>query len=227
MDQTDHYASLGGRFYSAYIEHPVLGRAIIRLLWGGDARPMYRSLEALGDVEAGVTVVDAGCGAGLALHWLEPSRVGRYLRTDDSPAMLARARDRANQRGFSTIELELADIAATPLEDAEADLYLLYNVLHVVSEPQAAVAEATRCLKPGGQLVEARCCAARCAASTASSSASGASRPACWDRAGPEPICTAGSMPSPTWSLRSAARSRSFGRGNRDGGRRCTGARRR
>jgi len=67
--------------------------------------------------------------------------------------MLARARDRANQRGFRTIELELADIAATPLEDAEADLYLLYNVLHVVSEPQAAVAEATRCLKPGGQLV--------------------------------------------------------------------------
>lgn len=108
MPQTDDYAGLGGRFYSAYIERPLLGRAVIRLLWGGDARPMYASLETLQHIEAGVTVVDAACGAGLALRWLEPSRVGRYIGADNSPAMLERARERANRRGFRDAEFELA-----------------------------------------------------------------------------------------------------------------------
>ncbi|MDQ3319062.1 MAG: class I SAM-dependent methyltransferase [Actinomycetota bacterium] len=153
MPQTDDYAGLGGRFYSAYIERPLLGRAVIRLLWGGDARPMYASLETLQHIEAGVTVVDAACGAGLALRWLEPSRVGRYIGADNSPAMLERARERANRRGFRDAEFELADIAAIPLEDGQADAYLVYNALHVVSDPEAAVAEAARCLKPGGRLV--------------------------------------------------------------------------
>ena len=152
MAQTDDYAGLGGRFYSAYIERPLLGRAVIRLLWGGDARPMYQSLEALRHLEPGLTIVDAACGAGLALHWLEPSRVGRYFGTDASPTMLERARERASRRGFDAVELKLADVATTPLEDAQADLYLLYNALHVVSDPQAAAAEAVRCLKPGGRL---------------------------------------------------------------------------
>lgn len=150
---TDDYAGLGGRFYSAYIERPLLGCTVIRVLWGGDARPMYTSLEELRRLDTGLTVVDAACGAGLALRWLEPSRVGRYLGADVSPAMLARARERAHRRGFAAAEFELADVAAIPLADAQADLYLLYNALHVVPDPQAAVAEAVRCLKPGGTLV--------------------------------------------------------------------------
>ncbi len=153
MAQTDDYAGLVGRIYSAYIERPLLGRAVIRLLWGGDAHPMYESLEGLSDVEAGMTVVDAACGAGLALRWLEPSRVGRYLGTDNSPAMLERARERARRRGFGAVEFQLADVTATPLDDGQADLYLLYNALHVVSAPEAALAEAARCLKPGGRVV--------------------------------------------------------------------------
>ncbi|MDQ3662113.1 MAG: class I SAM-dependent methyltransferase [Actinomycetota bacterium] len=152
MAATDHYGGLGARFYSAYIERPLLGRVVIRLLWGGDARPMYRSIEALRDLSVGLTVVDAACGAGLALRWLEPSRVGRYLGVDNSPAMLGRARERARRRGFGEVELELADIAAIPLEDATADICLLYNALHVVPDPQRAVAEAVRLLKPGGRV---------------------------------------------------------------------------
>lgn len=152
MATTDDYGGLGARFYSAYIERPLLGRAVIRLLWGGDARPMYRGLEALQDLPAGLTIVDAACGAGLALHWLDPGRVGRYLGVDSSPAMLARARALAHRRGFRDAELEEADIAAIPLEDETADVYLLYNALHVVRDPMSAVAEAIRCLRPGGLL---------------------------------------------------------------------------
>lgn len=152
MAATDDYGGLAARLYSAYIERPLLGRAVIRLVWGGDARPMYASLARLGDLSAGLTVLDAACGAGLALKWLEPSRPGRYLGIDSSPAMLAHARKRAHQRGFRNVRLELADVAAIPLEDATADVYLLYNALHVVPEPQGAIAEALRCLKPRGRL---------------------------------------------------------------------------
>lgn len=66
--------------------------------------------------------------------------------------MLGRARKRARRRGFQGAELERADITAIPLESRAADVYLLYNALHVVAEPEAAVAEAVRCLKPGGRL---------------------------------------------------------------------------
>ncbi|MDQ3631482.1 MAG: class I SAM-dependent methyltransferase [Actinomycetota bacterium] len=152
MATTDTYGGLGARVYSAYIERPLLGRAVIRLVWGGDARPMYERLEALRDLEGGLTVIDAACGAGLALRWLEPSRVGRYLGVDNSPTMLGRARERARRHGFHSAELEQADIATIPLEARAADVYLLYNALHVVPEPEAAVAEAVRCLKPGGRL---------------------------------------------------------------------------
>lgn len=149
---TDGYGGLSARFYSAYIEHPLLGRMVIRLIWGGDARPMYHSLGALRDLDTGLTIVDGACGAGLALRWLEPSRVGRYLGVDSSPTMLARARERARRRGFRHAEFKLGDIAAIPLEDTTADMFLLYNALHVVAAPERAVREALRCLKPGGRI---------------------------------------------------------------------------
>ncbi len=152
MAATDGYGGLGGRFYSGYIERPLLGRAVIRLVWGGDANPMYRSLEGLRDLRTGLTVLDAACGAGLTLKWLDPSRVGRYVGIDNSPAMLRRARERAHRRGLRAVELELADIEAIPLEDETADICLLYNALHVVPDPGRAVAEIVRCLKPGGRL---------------------------------------------------------------------------
>ena len=149
---SDDYGGLAARLYSAYIERPPLGRAVIRIIWGGDARPMYASLERLRRLSAGLTVVDAACGAGLALHYLEPTRVGRYVGIDSSPTMLKRAGERGRRRGFRHLELRIGDVTAMPLEDATADVYLLYNALHVVSDPEQAVAEAMRCLKPGGRL---------------------------------------------------------------------------
>lgn len=122
------------------------------MLWGGDARPMYERLESLKALEPGATVIDAACGAGLALRWLDPARECRYLGVDCSPAMLARARERARRRGFVNAELQLGDVASVPSEDASAGAYLLYNMLHVVTEPERALAEALRCLEPGGRL---------------------------------------------------------------------------
>lgn len=67
--------------------------------------------------------------------------------------MLDRARRTAARRGFSGADLQLADVEAIPLPDGAADVALLYNALHAVPDPQAALREVTRCLKPNGQLI--------------------------------------------------------------------------
>lgn len=38
-----------------------------------------------------------------------------------------------------------------PIASGEADLFLSYSGLHMVDEPERAVAEIARCLKPGGR----------------------------------------------------------------------------
>lgn len=133
----DGYGGLAARFYSAYIVRPLLGRAVIRLVWGGDARLMYAALEGLRDLPADVTVLDGACGAGLALHWLSSSWQGRYLGIDVSPTMLARSREVARRRALHGAELALADIGAIPLDDATADVCLLYNALNAVPGARA------------------------------------------------------------------------------------------
>ena len=151
MAPVDGYDSPTGRFYRSYIARPRLGRVVGRLLWASDFGLLYRSLETLREIDAEV-VLDLACGAGLALAWLDPAKVGRYVGVDSSPSMLARAEQDAPRRGFDDVELHLADVAAVPLADGAADLCLLYNSLHCFARPDAALTEAARCLKPSGNL---------------------------------------------------------------------------
>jgi ubiquinone/menaquinone biosynthesis C-methylase UbiE len=67
--------------------------------------------------------------------------------------MLRRTRRRA--RRFQSVELRLieGDMCGLPLQDAIADLCLSYGGLHCVREPERALAEMARCLRPGGRLV--------------------------------------------------------------------------
>ena len=149
----DPYRGALGGFYSWYIHRPGAGRWVGRIVWGSDFGAMYGSLRRLATVPADSVVLDVPCGAGLALHFLDPSRSGRYVGVDSSPAMLARAGHVARRRGFADAELHLADITAIPMADSSADVCLLYNGLHCVDDPRAALAEVARCLRPAGRLV--------------------------------------------------------------------------
>lgn len=150
----DDYAGLKGRFYRWYIRRPRLGRVVGATLWGSDFRPLYRHLSGLAALPGGTTVLDAACGAGLTLEWLDPANGHRYVGVDLSPSMLDQARRRAAHRGLPA-ELYLADVGAIPLADGAAEVGLFYNALHCVPDPQAAVAEVVRCLTPGGRLLGA------------------------------------------------------------------------
>lgn len=149
----DFYDSLFGAAYSAYMLRPRLGRAVGRLVWGGDMRPFYASMKAISAVPPGGTVVDCPCGPGTAFRAIAPDSTIRYLAIDLSPSMLRRAARQSVGRGLANVELQQGDATNLPLEDGIADLFLSYWGLHCFDQPARALAEAGRVLKPQGRLV--------------------------------------------------------------------------
>jgi ubiquinone/menaquinone biosynthesis C-methylase UbiE len=142
-----------GALYDFYIERPWLMRAIGRALWGIDASVLYTSMDPITQVAEGATILDVPCGGGVAFRALRPTQDVRYVAADLSEKMLARARRRASARGLSQVEFLAADMTALPFADGEADLFLSYSGLHMVDDPERAVREIGRCLKPGGHLL--------------------------------------------------------------------------
>ncbi|CAN5706479.1 hypothetical protein BH20ACT1_BH20ACT1_07010 [soil metagenome] len=101
----------------------------------------------------GATVIDAACGAGLCLEWLDPFRRHRYVGVDLSPSMLEKASRVATGRGFTDVTLHLGDVASMPLADGQAQVGLTYNALHCLPDPQAALSELARCVAPQGTIL--------------------------------------------------------------------------
>ena len=159
MAKNDFYDSLFGRAYSAYIEWPRLNRLIARVVWGGDTKRYYESMAAVAEVPAGGTVVDCPCGSGPAFRTLPTGHDIDYVAADLSPAMLSRARARAERRGLREVRFFETEATAIPLADGSADLFLSYWGLHCFPDPRAAIEEAARVLRPGGRLVG--CCFVR------------------------------------------------------------------
>jgi len=78
-----------------------------------------------------------------------PQRHGRDV--DSSAAMLQAAKKRL--QGFENVDLRRGELEALPVDDAKLDAATLMLVLHHVPEPQRALAEVARVLKPRGQAV--------------------------------------------------------------------------
>jgi ArsR family transcriptional regulator len=97
-------------------------------------------------------LVDLGSGTGRMLTLLG-DRVDSGIGLDLSQQMLNIARRNAAEAGLDGIELRHGDIFETRLAKASADLVVVHQVLHFLSDPAAAVAEAGRLVAPGGKLV--------------------------------------------------------------------------
>jgi SAM-dependent methyltransferase len=143
-----------GAFYDAWIERERVAAVVGRLLWGIDTGPMYQSMrEALAEIPEGATVLDVPCGGGVAFRTLRPDRRVRYLAADLDEAMLARARRRADRLGLNQVEVRSADMRRLPFDDGVADLGFSYSGLHMIPDPELAIAEMARCIRPGGRIV--------------------------------------------------------------------------
>ncbi len=97
-------------------------------------------------------LLDLGAGTGRMLTLLG-RRARLAVGLDLSQQMLNIARSRTGEAGLSHCELRHGDIFNTRLPDGFADLVVVHQVLHYLSDPAAAVAEAGRLVAPGGRLL--------------------------------------------------------------------------
>ena len=107
-------------------------------------------LGLLGLLDDTWTVGDLGCGTGQLTESLSPF-VSRVIAVDDSSAMLAAARKRL--AAMSNVDVRTGRLESLPIEDGSLDAALLFLVMHYVPEPEIAISEAFRALKPGGRVL--------------------------------------------------------------------------
>ncbi len=115
-----------------------------------------RSWEAIGHLALRltpkITIADLGAGEGLVSQLLA-RRAAKVWCIDNSPRMVEVGTELAAKNDLANLTYKLGDIENVPLPDGSVDLAILSQALHHAQKPAAAVEEAFRILKPGGQLV--------------------------------------------------------------------------
>ncbi|MGH0037891.1 MAG: class I SAM-dependent methyltransferase [Myxococcota bacterium] len=104
----------------------------------------------LAALEAGIDVLDVGCGAGRALNRLaETFPKSRFTGFDLSGEAIASARAEAADRGLRNARFEVRDVA--DLTDPTGyDWVTAFDAIHDQARPDAVLAAIARCLRPGG-----------------------------------------------------------------------------
>jgi SAM-dependent methyltransferase len=113
---------------------------------GRYSRDLARAFADAGGITPGMRVLDVGCGPG-ALTAELARRLGaaNVAAVDPSPEFVAECRHRN-----PGVDVREASAEALPFPDESFDAALAQLVLHFVRDPDTAVAEVRRVLRPGG-----------------------------------------------------------------------------
>lgn len=102
-------------------------------------------------------VIEFGCGTGTSALRLAPA-TGHLLATDLSPEMIAIAREKAQAAGCANLRFEVQSSEGIVQADGSFDAALAFNLLHLVHDRQAVLANIRRLLKPGGLFISKTPC---------------------------------------------------------------------
>lgn len=108
--------------------------------------PAYHAVFEKVGVVSGTRLLDAGCGAGMALQ-LAADLGAHVSGFDASAALLDIARDRLPNARFARGDLE-----ELPFEDNSFDVVTGFNSFQFAADPVAALIQAQRVTKPGGHV---------------------------------------------------------------------------
>ncbi|MBC7862115.1 MAG: arsenite methyltransferase [Bacteroidia bacterium] len=103
-------------------------------------------------IKEGDTVIDLGSGAGndcFVARSLTGEK-GKVIGVDFSEAMIARAQQNVDKRGFNNVQFRLGDIENIPVTSCVADVVVSNCVLNLVPDKQKVFHEIKRVLKNGG-----------------------------------------------------------------------------
>jgi arsenite methyltransferase len=103
-------------------------------------------------IQSGNVVIDLGSGAGndAFIARAETGVTGKVIGIDFTPAMIEKARNNAEVRGFNNVEFRQGDIEHMPVAANIADVIVSNCVLNLVPNKDGVFKEIFRVLKPGG-----------------------------------------------------------------------------
>jgi len=103
-------------------------------------------------VACGPRVLEAGVGTGLSLGYY-PARAEVY-GVDLSEDMLRRAQDKVEKRGLTHVKsLQVMDVTRLGFPDGMFDAVTAQFIITLVPEPEVALSEFARVLRPGGEII--------------------------------------------------------------------------
>ena len=115
-------------------------------------RALHRALVELTVSHPLGDLLDIGCGQGRLLKLLA-SRAQRVVGVDTDPDARRLARAEMLLAGLPNCTLRQGDMVSLPFPDDEFDTIILDDVLLAAEQPEKAVAEAMRLLRPGGRIL--------------------------------------------------------------------------
>src|SRR3990170_5516470 len=105
-------------------------------------------------VEPGMTVLEVGPGNGR--YTVEAARAvgpaGKVIAVDIEPKMIERVSRRAHEEGVTNLEAKTASVYDLPFPDATFDAVSMIAVISEIPNPERALSEFYRVLKPTGTL---------------------------------------------------------------------------
>ena len=102
------------------------------------------------EIDQGDMVLECACGTGAISRCIAP-KCRKLIATDVSAGMLRQTRK--NCRDYHNIIIKRADMTRLKCQDDRFDKVVAGNVIHLLSEPHAAVKELERVCKPGGKII--------------------------------------------------------------------------